>query len=336
MNALRTLLLPLLICPLATTPRAQQEATTLSALCQRASAIVTAEVTAATDPDPAWRRLQFRTTRVLRGEIGAEFAVLEPSGACCGRSLFALLPGAHCLLFLERRSTALHPLGGARGVLPADAGLVAHVAALLAAGGDGERAALLARSLLHAERRVAEDAAHALAAGRPADLDAAARANVLAAFGSALERGTTVLAPLAQVAARSTDPELFDAVLAGYVATPRTDQARLLRRTLAQAEPARVAGRVALHARAGEQRELRTAELLAELPFAEAQAPLQNLLRGTQSPRVQLRIAEAMLAATGGPSALPARLPDPVLDLAARRQRAARVFRSIAPAPAQR
>src|SRR5690606_28187413 len=96
---------------------------------------------------PEWHRFEFVTERALRGRPGDRFAVLEPAGACCGRSLFALQTGDRCLLFLRRTGALLHPLGGARGVLPADAAVVAHTEALLAAADDRQRTALLAAAL---------------------------------------------------------------------------------------------------------------------------------------------------------------------------------------------
>jgi hypothetical protein len=97
---------------------AQEQATALSTAARAAAVVVRATVVVATDPSPEWHRLQFRTSEVLKGTVGGSFALLEPSGACCGRSLFALQPGQSCLLFLRQIGAVLHPFGGSRGVLP--------------------------------------------------------------------------------------------------------------------------------------------------------------------------------------------------------------------------
>ncbi len=142
---------------------AQDQATTLLAQARAADAVVVARVTAASDPSPEWHRLEFVTTQVLKGNSPGEFAVLEPAGACCGRSLFALQIGDERLLFLRRRGPSWHPCGGARGVVPAAPEVVAHVTALLAAPNDSALAHLLADNVGHQEARIADDAAHALA-----------------------------------------------------------------------------------------------------------------------------------------------------------------------------
>ena len=97
---------------------AQQQATTLSTLAQRADVVAHAAVTSASSPAPGWRQLTLRTVASFKGAAGATFTLREPEGRCCGRSLFSLQPGDERILFLSRVGATLHTMGGGRGVLP--------------------------------------------------------------------------------------------------------------------------------------------------------------------------------------------------------------------------
>jgi hypothetical protein len=143
---------------------AQEQATTLAEACRRADTVAIVEVVAATDPSPEWHRLVLRVDERLAGAAPAQVAVLEPAGACCGRSLFALGVGDRRLVFLSRVGNAWHPFAGDRGVLPAEPELVEHVRGLLAAGDPAAKGRLLARALADTNPRIARDAALALAA----------------------------------------------------------------------------------------------------------------------------------------------------------------------------
>lgn len=309
---------------------AQDQATTLLAAARRADVVVRATVTAATDPSPEWHRLQFTAAEVLKGSIGGQFVLLEPAGACCGRSLFALQVGDRRLLFLERRGAALHPFGGSRGVVADEPAVVAHVAALLAAEHDDAAAALLAGALAHEEPRIADDAAHALAAMPRLHLPPPARAAVIAALQADVQRGATRAASLADVAVRVADAPLLDALLPTYLDAARADQATLLRRALGRCDPAEVVVRLPQFV-ADDARALRAAELLLDLPATAAAPALERLLQAHPHPRVQLRVAEGLLAAGRSRSQLTGRVPAPVLDVAARRHESPRRFRAIDP-----
>lgn len=309
---------------------AQEQATTLAAACDRSDVVVLATVTAVADPSPAWHRLVWRTDEVLAGQIGATLTLLEPAGACCGRSLFALGLGDRRLLFLRRAGQTLHPFGGSRGVVVPTAGILAHARALLAAPAPAARAALLAASLGHAEPRVALDAAHALAAMPALELGPPALRRVRDALTLAVRRGLTSAAPLLDVTVRTADPALLDTALALYLEEPRRGSARLLRRGLARAEPALLTGRLPAHLRGDPAAELRAAELLRAMPGHHGEAALSALLASTDCPRVQLCAAEGLLAAGRPARALRASVPAAVLELAERRVAAVR-FRSIRP-----
>lgn len=311
---------------------AQDQATTLLANCQRADVVVRATVVAASDPSPDWHRLEFRTDELLKGGLGASFVVLEPAGACCGRSLFALQPGAACLLFLQRRGPALHPLGGARGVLAFDPALTEHVRGLLTAPDAAATAARLANGLQSPLPRIADDAAHALASLPQLTLDRNRRDVVAVALAHAVRTRLATAASLVEVAVRIADAPLLDTLLPLYLDQERTDQASLLREGLARCAADELLARLPMHLRRDEAGELRTAELLARLPAEHGAPALRRLLTTTRSPRVQLRVTETLLDQGAATSTLPAQLPAPVLRLAERRRNTVQPFRSIQPA----
>ena len=309
---------------------AHAQDTTLFAACRTADVVVRATVLTATDPQPEWHRLQFRSDQVLKGQVGGEFALLEPAGACCGRSLFALQPGAEVLLFLRRTGPVLHPLGGARGVLPWSAEVATHVQTLLAAANDAAAARVLIDGLAAAEPRIADDAAQALAAMPDLQLPPASHPRLQAALQDALQRGITRSAALVELSVRVGTDELVDTMLPLYLRATAA-QAPLLRRGLLRCAPGQVAQRLPLHTDATDHGALRAAELLVELPDAEARQALARMLQQDPHPRVQLCIAEGLLAAGEQGHELARIVPEPVLQLAERRRQQPRRFRSIQP-----
>ena len=316
---------------LAVPAAAQEQATALSTAARAAAVIVRATVEAATDPSPEWHRLQFRTVEVLKGAPGASFTLLEPSGACCGRSLFALQQGQTCLLLLRQVGAVLHPFGGSRGVLPDAPEIASHVRAVLQTGNDAALASLLAHSLMHAEPRIADDAAHALAVLPRLELAAPERRLLVDALDDALRGTLARTAPLLEAAVRLQDAAMVDELVRAYLGALRADHAALLRKGLSRCSPAQVSYRLPMHVGADSRRALRGAELLVELPAADAKQALLALLRDQSNPRVQLCVAEGLLAAGLRGEQLTSMLPAPVLDLAKRRLDAPPDFRSITP-----
>ncbi|MBX3461633.1 MAG: hypothetical protein KF830_00540 [Planctomycetes bacterium] len=310
---------------------AQDQATTLLAAGQRAAVVVRATVLAATDPSPDWHRLVFAADEVLKGSVGATFELLEPAGACCGRSLFALLPGQRCLLLLQRTGAVLHPLGGARGVLADTPEARAAVQELLAATTDAARAQRLVGQLASDDPRVAADAAQALPALAALTLGPTDRANLLAALQAALQRRSTMAAPLLEAALRLPDPAVLDALVPAYLDARADDQAVLLRRGLGRAHGAAVAARLDQHTGDAAERQLRAAELLTELPAEAATGALHHLVARTRCPRVKLCASEALLANGVRAAELAGAVPAPVLELAQRRRAAPPPFRTLDP-----
>jgi hypothetical protein len=306
---------------------AQDQATTLLECVRRADAIVVATVTAATDPSPQWHRLELRVERHLHGPLGGTLVLLEPAGACCGRSLFALQPGDRQLLFLSRRGATWHPFGGGRGVLPPSEALLEHTAALLAAPHDAARAELLGTHLDHDEPRIARDAALALAS-LPV-LPSGADAKIASQLQRAVADAQTTAPALLDLALRRGSQPLLATAVASYLDAPRDDQARLLRTRLAAHAPAAVLDELLLRHDAEPTRQIRTAELLAALPAAETAPILRQRLAGDAHPRAKLHLTEALLAAGYRTAALAELVPAPVLRLAEERRRAPTRWRSL-------
>ena len=308
---------------------AQDQATALAIALRKADVVVRAQVLAATDPSPEWHRLQFAATEVLTGTVGGQFALLEPTGACCGRSLFALQPGDDAILFLRRTGTTLHPFGGARGVLPANDELLAHLRALVAAPDEAARTHLLVQALRSAEPRIAADAAHALALVPPALFGAQDRHEVVAALADAVAAGSTAAAPLLDTALHQADPAVLDAVLPLFLRCDRDDVAGLLRRGLARTDAATLSQRLALQDTGDERAALRFADLVEELPAAHGSPLLRQLLARATSPRVQLAAAERLARRHELDPALARRLPRALLRLAEQRAANDHPYRSI-------
>jgi hypothetical protein len=319
----------LLACLGSGAARAQEQATTLWAGTQRAAVVVRATAQWATDPAPEWRRIEFRSDEVLRGQIPATFTLQEPAGACCGRSLFALEPGTSCLLFLQRTGATWHPFGGARYVLEDTPELVAHVRALLQASTPTALAAVLVAGLAATEPRIAADAAHALAVQPTLPLQRSDLEAVQRCFGTALATASSIAPSLLEVLVARADTSLLDDLLPRYLGEPRDDCARLLRSALLRQPPEQLLARLPLHAGDDERHGLRGAELCAELPAYEGTAGLRALLGRTRAPRVQLRAAEALLTFGVGPASLRYQLPPAVLALAERRTASLPQFRAL-------
>ena len=316
---------------LAGAAAAQEQATTLQALAARADAVALATAVAATDPSPMLHRVTFRVDAVLAGAPGAAIAVAEPAGRCCGRALPAVTPGASYVLFLARGALGLQPIGADRGVVPADAALVAHVRALLAAGADARaRAAALALGLLSDSARVRDDAALALATlpGLPAD--ALLHARLLDALRLRLEQEDTRVPALAEAAARTAPATAAADLLPLYCAAPPA-AARALRGVLLRLPARDLGAAFAVAAPADEAGRVRALELLAQTPDPTNVALLQGQLSAARSPRLQLAATEALLAHGLDAAALQPRVDRVVLELAQQRAGAGPPFRAVRP-----
>jgi hypothetical protein len=225
----------------------------------------------------------------------------------------------------------LHPFGGSRGVLPDEPMLVQAVRELLGAPTDAARAQRLVQQLQHDDPRVAGDAAQALATLPVLTLAGSDRDALGTALLTALQRRATTAAPLLDAAVRLQDPALLDQVLPTYLASERDDQARLLRLGLGRAPVSMLTERLPMFVGADDARQLRAAELLADLPATDSMPALQNLVQSTGCPRVKLCASEALLGFGASAGSLSPFVPEAILELAQRRRQAPRAFRSIRP-----
>lgn len=277
---------------------AQEEASTLVQLAAGADVVVVADVLARTDPDPERHELRFRTVRLLKGDLPERFTLQEPAGACCGRALFAMLPGTGQLLFLQRRDGALHLLTGARGAASPAAAQVEHVRQLLAATTAPQRLAVLGAGLHSEHERVRRDAVLALAAD--ADLPAAAPA-LRAAVAALAEQAFDAVVPdaalphLVTVGARLAEPRVLQLLVEGWVRHERADLRRLGETGIRGFAPDAAAAAVARAMPADEAGRLRGIDLLACLPADASRPVLLQLLRTAPLPRIQVRACRLLL-----------------------------------------
>lgn len=310
---------------------AQDQASTMTRLGQKADVVVRATVTSAVQPTAQLLQLTFQPDQVLKGQLNGPFTLTEPAGKCCGRALFALQVGESRILFLKRLGPTLHTLGGGRGVLPVTPDLLTHVQALLAAPTTNAIGHLLAASVNHVEPRIADDAALALATLPNLALTPLERSAVVASLTQSVQRGWTRTASLADVAARLGDANMVDSMMPIYLEAGREDQALLLRNALKRCPSQLVADRLPAFVSTTRRSNVRAANLLTELPAATAQAAMTNLLQRPNHPQVQLHLCEGLLAAGVTSASLSPLVPQAVLELAAARLNRRPTFRNIRP-----
>ncbi|MFN9334692.1 MAG: hypothetical protein ACK6D1_19055 [Planctomycetota bacterium] len=315
---LAVLLSRLLLASLAAAPvRAQDGASTLAANLDAADAVVVANVAEHAVSPEGLLRVRMVVAATLTAGAPAAFPLVEPAGACCGRSLFALQPGDTRLAFLRRQGATWHVFGGPRGLLPSTDAIVAHVRRLATHRSGPARTTVLLEALTAAEPRIADYAAWALAGQPDLALDAAGRARVGESLDRELARRSARAAPLLEITARVADAGLRDALLARYLASPHDDEAALLANSLLRTP---VAGTVEL-AMAGARDErsgLRAAALAAGLETDAAIAACFRMLPRAPSPRVQLRLCEELLD-RGVPAAQLRAAPAPIVETAQKR-----------------
>ena len=310
---------------------AQNQATTLTSLCQRADVVVVATVAGSTEPVPGLLRLTLQTKQTLKGSISQTFALTEPAGRCCGRALFTMPVGTTGILFLDRIGPTLHTLGGGRGVLAATPDLLAHTQALLQSSTNQALTHTLANNLSHHEPRIAHDAAHALAALPKLVLTSLERSNVTLALTASVQRGSTATAALADVAARLGDARMIDSIMPIYLDARREDQASLLRKALVRCAPEVVAERVPIFVGRTRRANLRAAELLTKMPAYQAHAAMTDLLSRSSHPQVKMHLCEGFLEAGVTAASLQPLVPKAVLELALARRKRQPTFKNINP-----
>lgn len=322
-NTRRLLLVALLFLAAASNLVAQQQATTLLTLSKQADIVALATVTANTDPSPALRRVAFRLDRSFKGSVATNFALIEGAGRCCGRALVETIPSQQYLLFLQRKGPRLHPLGGERGLLKPDAQLTEHIESLLGASTNAAQQDLLVAALDNPNRRVRADAALALPTLPTLTNRGATAAKVMAALRRELPGGSTLVPSLLDATVRADPDSAATSLTEIYLETARKDTAKLLRVTLSRLPGQRVREQLLLANVVNREDlapRLRAAELLQAMPATDNVRILDLMLANAKQPRLELAIAEALLAAKVPATQLRTRVAPPVLELAQKRR----------------
>ena len=202
---------------------AQDAATTLGALLQRADAVVHARYLGSTHVGER-RAARFATLRTLAGSTNSEaFTPTEPDGRACGRALAGLIPGAAYVAFLDQRTPTAPRLAssGSRALPLATPELVRHLQLLIESPAE-DWTRHFAASLEAQDPRVRTDAALDLARRPDVErLPSTGRTAVLDALTRGLEDETAPLTALVQATARCR-PEGSANVLVRHFVTATT------------------------------------------------------------------------------------------------------------------
>ncbi len=303
------LLVPFLA--LAATPAAQDEATTLARLADRAAHIVVGRVVASIPDGHGDRVVTFRTLELLRGDVGAQWTLREPDGDACGRALRGLLPGAACIAFLDAAEPAALVVPGPRAIPLLDPELRAQLRTLLATPDEAARLGLFAAALQSGSARVRADAAESLAQSR---LLATAGANVrnlvAQALAPTLQRPAPETPALLRVAAQLRLDAAIAPLLDSYLSESESVLDPLLLRSLARLDPLLVVHGIAVRTASDEPRRLRAVPLLELLPEPQA----RGLLLGwcsARNPELVRSAAAALRRAGVHDPRLQALVPEP-------------------------
>lgn len=314
-----------LLLSLASAAVAQDQATTLAWLVDKADAIVVVRSLRVDSPDPEHLRVTFAVDAALRGTPPTTLELREPRGRGCGRALHGVLPGQRFVACLDEHDGQWSLCAGGSRALPiAHTELLDHVRALATADVASRRNVLFA-ALLASDTRVREDAALSLAwLGDLTAADSTQRAALLAALRQAPSDA------LFTAAARLQLTPALDVLLPAYLAGDDPQRARLQAELLAQFDASALAARVAAQLTALDaSAELRAAQLLAQMPHEAAKAPLLALLSRAQGRGVRLQACVALLRLGVEPSELMAASDAELVELATSAAAARPRFRSI-------
>lgn len=277
-NALITLTFGALTC----IANAQDGATTLSRLTDRADAVVRVRVLATETHDHATTRAVLQPRELLKGPaIPGNLELIEPGGRACGRAIHGLMRGAGYLAFLRRDAADRWVLlgGGARSIVRVDPTLVEYVGALCEPSND--RLATLIAGLDSPSKRVRDDAALSLAttpslhAANPAQ-----RARIANEVRAAMERTDRTTLSMLTVTARLRLAEVVPELTDRYIADADRSFAPALARAIRIAD-ADVVGAISAErfATAGTVHRARILTLLETLPGTRAASGLREVMR---------------------------------------------------------
>lgn len=277
---------------------AQDDATALALLVDRAEAIAVVRTLRVDSADPVHLRVLFAVEAALRGELAGPVELREPRSRGCGRALHGLVPGQRFVACLRRQDDGWALCAGTtRALPPATAGIVEHVRTLLDTDVASRRNVLFA-ALDHGDARVRGDAALTLPLlGGLEAADANQRSMLLATL-----RGTEPTSPaypaLLGAAARLQLHAAIDVALPVYLAADADDRStRLYADAMLRVGAEAVATRLAaqLGNLATPTARLRAVQLLLETQHEAAKAPLLALLQASGERGVQLQACVGLL-----------------------------------------
>ncbi len=315
---------------------AQQQATTLFRLAQRADAIAIVGVDAVTLASPDLRRVSFISRETLKGTLPEAFSVIETDARCCGHALTGVLAGNTYLAFVQRTGRRLHPLGGDRGLLPARSEVVEHVRDLLRSQTANEQQRVLAQGLDSQDVRVRIDSALSLSGMARLTADPATLDCIDRCLQRELQHGSALVPALLDSVTRISGPQAAQNLVGHYLRSDKRDQQLLLADHLGRLprDDVRTGLVVAMSTDQGSQPAKtvrKVADYLARQPHPANISLLFGMLRQADHPRTRLAAAEALLAHGVQPAQLAGELAPAVLDLAVRRRAEQKVYRYVRP-----
>jgi hypothetical protein len=277
---------------------AQDDATALALLVDRAEAVAVVRTLRVDSADPVHLRVLFAVETSLRGAAAGTLELREPRSRGCGRALHGLVPGQRFVACLRRQDDSWALCAGTTRALPqATAGVIEHVRTLLDTDLTSRRNVLFA-ALTQADARVRGDAALTLPLlGGLEAADASQRSMLLATL-RATEPAAPAYPALLGAAARLQLHAAIDVALPAYLAADADDRhARLYADAMLRIGAEPVATRVAaqLSHLSTPTARLRAVQLLLETQHEAAKAPLLALLRGAGERGVQLQACVGLL-----------------------------------------
>ncbi|MHC5065255.1 MAG: hypothetical protein ACYTG5_14910 [Planctomycetota bacterium] len=160
-HLIRNLALSICFCPLPLA--AQDGASTLDQLVQRADVVSRVRVVAVKRDDRGQTEVLLQSLEDLKGKSPARIQLREPGARSCGRALWGLVPGTGLIAFLETEDSSVRLcVSSARSLAAIEPGLLDHLREMIRAGGAKDRIDLLVAGLDSPSHRVREDSALAL------------------------------------------------------------------------------------------------------------------------------------------------------------------------------
>lgn len=201
---------------------AQDQASSLSRLSQRADLITRVRVVAVDRDDRGETRVILQSLEDLKGQSPDRITLSEPGMRACGRALWGLVPGTGLVAFLQSEdSSAKLCVSSSRSLATNEPGLLEHLRGLLESNAPNERLAVLTAGLSSPSVRVRDDSALTLPLLRDLNgLDARGDRTILAALQESLATEDRRLFSLIILASRRNLEAALPDLIEAYV-SPR-------------------------------------------------------------------------------------------------------------------